>query len=171
MESDFASAIGRWQSFQSLAGAVAATLLGLLFVAVSIRPTLVGRQDHPDILSIAAKSMGLFMLVILIALVSQIPDLRPSGMAIGLVIIAVMSLANTGYQIAVMRRILDEWGPLFFVRRILLPTAGYVILLVTSVAIYHGDDRWLLALGTTQILFLFTGTYNAWDLLIHPGSV
>ena len=171
MESDFASAIGRWQSFQSLAGAVAATLLGLLFVAVSIRPTLVGRQDHPDILSIAAKSMGLFMLVILIALVSQIPDLRPSGMAIGLVIIAVMSLANTGYQIAVMRRILDEWGPLFFVRRMLLPTAGYVILLVTSVAIYHGDDRWLLALGITQILFLFTGTYNAWDRLIHPGSV
>jgi hypothetical protein len=170
MESEFASAMGRWQSFQSLAGSVAATLLGLLFVAVSIRPTLFGRRDHPDFLSIAAKSMGLFMLVILIALLSQIPDLRPGGMAIGLVIMAVISLANTGYQIAIMRRILHEWGPLFFVRRILLPAAGYVILLVTSAAIYYGDDQWLLALGLTQILFLFTGTYNAWDLLIHPGS-
>jgi hypothetical protein len=110
------------------------------------------------------------MLVILIALVFQIPDLRPSGMAIALLIMAVISLFNTIRQIAVMRRILHEWGPLFVARRILLPALGYALLLAASAAINSGDAGWLLVLGITQILFLFTGTYNAWDLLIRVGK-
>jgi hypothetical protein len=170
MESEFAAAVGRWQSFQSLAGTAAATLLGLLFVAVSIRPTFFGREAHPDFLAIAAKSMGLFVVVLQIALVFQIPDLRPGGMALVLVIMALLSLVNTGYQIAVMQRILQEWGLLFVVRRLLLPAVGHGILLVASIAIASGDDRWLLALGITQMLFLFTGTYNAWALLTHPSN-
>ena len=69
-----------------------------------------------------------------------------------------------------MRGILQEWGPLFVARRILLPALGYTLLLAASVGIYNGDTEWLFALGTTQNLFLFTGTYNAWDLLIRVES-
>jgi hypothetical protein len=93
-----------------------------------------------------------------IALVSQILDPQPRGMAIGLVIMAVISLVNTGYQITVMRRSLHEWELLFLARRILLPALGYIILLSTSAVIYHGDDQWLLALSIIQMSFLFTGT-------------
>jgi hypothetical protein len=170
MESEFASAIARWQNFESLAGSVAATLLGLLFVAVSIRPALFSQEDHSAFLAVAAKSMGLFILVTLMALVFQIPDIRPNGMGIALAAMAIISIFNTVQQVTVMRRILHEWGPLFLARRILLPALGYALLLVASVTIYNGDVRWLSLLGITQVLFLFTGTYNAWDLLIRVGK-
>ncbi len=59
MESEFAAAIARWQNFESLAGSVAATLLGLLFVAVSIRPALFGQETHPAYLAVATKESDL----------------------------------------------------------------------------------------------------------------
>src|SRR5918912_645790 len=124
MGSEFTSAIARWQNFESLAGSVAATLLGLLFVAVSIRPAVFSQEDHSAFLAVAAKSMGLFMLVIVIALVFQVPDIRPNGMGIALAVMAVISIFNTVQQVTVMRRILHEWGPLFLARRILLPALG-----------------------------------------------
>jgi len=170
MDNEFAAAIARWQNFESLAGSIAATLLGLLFVAVSIRPALFGQEEHPALLSIAAKSLGLFMLVIMIALAFQIPDIRPRGMGIVLAALAVISMVNTMHHVAVMRRISHEWGPLFLARRILLPTLGYVLLLAASAAMYNGDVEWLAVLAITQMLFLFTGTHNAWDLLIRVGK-
>lgn len=170
MESEFASVIGRWQSFQSLAGSVAATLLGLIFVAVSIRPALFREEDHPDFLSIGAKSMGLFMLVVIIALLFQVPDPRPIDIGTALAICALISLFNTARQIIIMRRILDEWGILFLSRRILLPAVGYVLLLAVSITIYMGETRWINVVALTQLLFLFTGTYNAWALLMRIGK-
>jgi hypothetical protein len=170
MESDFATVVGRWQSFQSLAGSVAATLLGLLFVAVSIRPAIFGRRDHPDFLSIAAKSMGLFILVIAIALVFQIPDLHRDGMGIALAIMAGISVLNTIHQFTVFQRIFREWGPFFLARRILLPAVGHALLLAVSIALLVGDEGWLPVLGFTQILYILTATYNAWDLLIRAGE-
>src|SRR5581483_5231914 len=130
MESEFAAAIGRWQSFQTLIGSAAATLLGLLFVAVSINPAIFRRETHPDYLSIAAKSMGLFVLVLFIALLFQIPEIEPSSMALVLVTMAVLSIVNTVQQLVIMRRIVNEWGVVFFVRRVMLPAAGYGLLLV-----------------------------------------
>ncbi|HLH25358.1 MAG TPA: hypothetical protein VK066_22805 [Chloroflexota bacterium] len=169
MEGEFAAAVARWQNFETLAGSIAATLLGLLFVAVSIRPALFSQENHVAFLTVAAKSMGLFMLVALMALVLQIPDIKPDSMGIVLGIMAVISIFNTMQQVAAMRPILNEWGLLFLVRRVLLPALGYAGLLLASVALYNGDVRWLSLLGGTQILFLFTGTYNAWDLLIRLG--
>ena len=170
MESEFAAAVARWQNFESLAGSIAATLLGLLFVAVSIRPALFGQVEHAVFLTVAAKSMGLFMLVILIALVFQIPDIHPSSMGMTLAIMAVISLWNTMRQLGVMRGILHEWGPLFLARRILLPALGYLLLLVASAALYQGEIGWLPMLALAQIVFLFTATYNAWDLLLRVGK-
>jgi hypothetical protein len=171
MEREFASAIARWQNFESLAGSVAATLLGLLFVAVSIRPALFSQEDHLAFLAVAAKSIGLFMLVTLIALVFQIPDIRPEGLGVALAVMGVISTFNTIHQVTAMRSILNEWGLSFLTRRVLLPTLGHAGLLIASVTLYNGDVQWLPVLGGTQIVFLFTGTYNAWDLLIHIGKV
>jgi hypothetical protein len=170
IEHEFAAAIARWQSFQALAGTIAATLLGLLFVAVSIRPTLLGQADHPGFLAVGAKAMGLFMLVIVIALLLQMPDLRPTTLAIVLILMALLSLFNTARQVAIIHQLIEEWGWLFVARRIMLPGCGYVSLLAASVTIYRGETEWLVVVASTQLLFLFTGTYNAWDLLVRAGK-
>ena len=170
MESDFASVLGEWQSFQNLSGAAAATLLGLLFVAVSIRPALFGHAEHRDFLAIAAKSLGMLILVLAIALITLIPHIDPVHMGITLAIIALLALVNTTQQIVLMQKLLHEWGLLFVTRRIVLPAVGYALLLWVSVMLYAGQIHWVSWLAPAEILFLFTATYNAWDLLVRVGN-
>ncbi len=58
-----------------------------------------------------------------------------------------------------------EWGAWFFTRRVILPGVGYVFLAIVGTTVITRQDQWLSALGGLQLLFLFTGTYNAWSLL------
>jgi hypothetical protein len=170
MDSDFAAIIARWQNFEMLAGSVSATLLGLLFVAASIRPALFDRTEHREFLAIAAKSLGMFMLVVAIALVFLIPNIDPKPMGITLAGIAILALVNTTQQIFMMQKLLNEWGLLFITRRILLPASGYVLLLWVSAMLYIGQIHWLSWLAPAQILFVLSATYNAWDLLLRVGK-
>ena len=170
MDSDFAHILAQWQNFEMLAGSVSATLLGLLFVAASIRPALFDRTEHREFLTIAAKSLGMFMLVIAIALVFLIPNVDPRTMGITLAGMAILALVNTTQQIVAMQKLLNEWGLLFITRRILLPAAGYVLLLWVSAMLYIGQIHWLSWLAPAQILFVLSATYNAWDLLLRVGK-
>jgi hypothetical protein len=170
MDSEFASIIGQWQSFENLAGSISATLLGLLFIAASIRPALFDRAEHREFLTIAAKSLGMFILVIAIALVFLIPNIDPRNMGITLAGMAILALVNTTQQIVAMQKLLNEWGLLFITRRILLPAAGYVLLLWVSAMLYIGQSGWISWLGPAQILFILSATYNAWDLLLRVGT-
>ena len=171
VEDSFARTVEQWRDFQALAGAVGATLLGLLFVAVSIRPAVFGRDTHPEFLSLALKSLGLFMLVVLIALLLVMTDPRPRDVGIALSIMGAISLFNSVPQLAsVHRSMRQEWGAFFFLRRVLLPTAGYLLLLVAGLGILMGDTSWIHAIGWLQLVFLFTATYNAWDLVTHVAK-
>ena len=169
MDNEFATAVGEWQNFQALAGASAATLLGLLFVSASLHPQLFFKNAHPELLSIGEKSLGLLMLVIIISLVFLIPHVTPTGMALTLGSAAILALYSSWQQVIILQQLVREWGWRFVVRRILLPVVGYVLLLGISISVYDGETHWLHWLGAIQITFLFTATLNAWDLLAHVG--
>lgn len=147
MSDEFSSTLAQWQSFQGLAGASAATLLGLLFVSASIRPELFVHETHPELLSVGQKSMGMLLVVTIIALVFLLPSISPSSMGTALGITALIALFNTSRQFAIAQRLLREWGMFFVARRILLPSAGYVLLLAVSIALYLGEIEWLSLLG------------------------
>ncbi len=169
MEDTFTTTIGRWRDFESLVGAAAATLLGLLFVAASLRPAAfnpTNNPDHPDLLSIGLDTMIMFLLAIAIALVLLIPNITPIGLGMSLMILALFSLTqNVRHSIASQRMIRREWGAWFFTRRVILPGFGYILLIVIGISVMTGQNWRLSALGGLQLLFLFTGTYNAWSLL------
>src|SRR5690242_9144930 len=129
VNAEFTSRLAQWQNFQALAGAAAATLLGLLFVSASIRPTLFTRDAHPELLSVGEKSMQLLMLVVIIALLFLFPNISPGGMTITLAIMAIIALYTSRRQFTITKQLLHEWGVFFVARRILLPTLGYVLIL------------------------------------------
>ena len=169
VEESFGTAIGRWRDFESLVGAAAATLLGLLFVAASLRPAAFNRTDnpdHPDLLSIGLDTMVMFLLSIAIPLLLLMPDITPMGLGVSLVVLAIFALVHKVREVAVGNQVIwREWGAWFFTRRVILPGIGYVLLMIIGIAVMTGRNQWLSALGGLQLLFLFTGTYNAWSLL------
>jgi hypothetical protein len=168
VEDSLASTIGQWRDFQSVMAGAAATLLGLLFVAVSVRPALFGQDTHPEFLGLALKSLGLFVLVAMIALLFLMPEPHPSTIGGALLLMGAISLFSSLPQLGsihgLMRR---EWGIFFFLRRVLLPTAGYGVLIVAGIGVLLGDAAWIDIVGWLQWVFLFTATYNTWDLLTH----
>ena len=169
MEDTFTTAIGRWRDFESLVGAAAATLLGLLFVAASLRPTAFNSNnnpDHPDLLSIGLDTMIMFLLTIAIALLLLIPDINSMGLGVSFIVLAIFSLIHKLRDVIATHQVIrHEWGIWFFTRRVILPGIGYVLLMVIGVNVVTGQVLGLSGLGGLQLLFLFTGTYNAWSLL------
>jgi hypothetical protein len=168
VEDSLASTIGQWRDFQTAVAGAGATLLGLLFVAVSLRPALFGPDTRPEFLSLALKSMGLFMLVVLVALLFLMPEPQPSTIGIALLLMGAISLCSSVPQLgSVLGLMREEWGIFFYLRRVLLPTVGYGVLTVAGIGVLLGNAAWIDVVGWLQWVFLFTATYNAWDLLTH----
>src|SRR5215470_11039315 len=86
----FGEAAQGWHDFYVTAGAAAATLVGLLFVGLSLHIRVV--VSHPDVRSLARVTLTDFFLVLLVALLMLTPTQAPATAAAWLVVIAIISL-------------------------------------------------------------------------------
>jgi hypothetical protein len=68
-----------WSTFAEVAGTAAASLIGLLFVAVSIRIDFVARSQ--ELRNRAAQTLSLFGTVLLTAILIAVPDRAPKPSA------------------------------------------------------------------------------------------
>ena len=64
MDNAFSQALAEWTAFYALMGGAAATLLGLLFVAVSLRLNIFHQRQVADVRDFAAFTFGTFLVAI-----------------------------------------------------------------------------------------------------------
>ncbi|MGI8826231.1 MAG: hypothetical protein ACR2JC_11415 [Chloroflexota bacterium] len=95
MHASFSSTIASWQSFYVLAGSASATLIGLLFVAVSLHIDLIGESGAAVILSMARRTFIRFILVVLVALLFLVPHQNPQGLGLPLLALGVVDALRT----------------------------------------------------------------------------
>lgn len=96
MVTEFAEAIAEWKDFYTLAGSAAFTLLGLLFVAVSINIDVIARlDDKGDIRSLAYLVFRNFLEIMIIGLMFVIPNPKQFWFAIPFLFIGFLNLAKT----------------------------------------------------------------------------
>ena len=81
---DFSEAIQGWQTFYATLAASCATLIGLLFIAITFHPDLLTSPGGKHRIRIARKTFGDFFLVLVTSLVFLIPRLSPQGLATAL---------------------------------------------------------------------------------------
>src|SRR5579884_905770 len=84
MES-FYEGLARWQPFFTASAGVAATLAGLLFVALSLNREKITAQESRLLMRHAQRSFGDFLLALFIALLFLVPVYRSSDLTISLV--------------------------------------------------------------------------------------
>jgi hypothetical protein len=162
----FDDTLARWHDFYLLAGTAAATLIGLLFVAVSLNPAIVAEEDQSGLRLVAIQAFSNFVYLLAIALVFLIPDQSPRGFGIALVCIGAFAVATPLARTIQARRASTNrrrGGH----TRVLSAIVAYLIIIavgVSQIAVEGDATAWLVM---AAFFLLRSAAASAWELLLH----
>ena len=170
-EGHFESMITLWQPFFTTMAGVSATLVGLLFVSLSINREKITSGSNDALLRLAKRSFGDFLLVLLIAIFFLIPIQRTSDLAYELFGLGILRAWTLLRRFLEFRK--DERRPKFIdlLREYMLPIFTTVGLLIAGIKIYQNDILGVYYFVVPVIATLITrASWNAWLLLIMEKS-
>ena len=155
-----------WGPFATVAGAAAAGLTGLLFVAVSIRIDVIGRSA--ELRNRAAQTLSLFVTVLLVSIVLAIPgqDYAPLGaelIALSLSTVALLVFLDRRAGADTPTTDTNAFGRML---DLVTPnTVTSVSLFVTGVLVAAGIHAGLYVVVVPVIAALAGGVASAWLFL------
>ncbi|MFB3765232.1 MAG: hypothetical protein ACE14P_08285 [Methanotrichaceae archaeon] len=176
MIESFAADIEAWHDFYMLAGSAAATLLGLLFVAVSLHIDIIPKIGRSgDVMALALQTFVNFLIILSFAFIFMIPGQGPSGTGIPLLFISLSELWRTarlwksfGFG-GGKERILDIWD---FRLKLLIPnTVCYIALIFISVELLLRNTSYLGWMVMIIIWLLIAASQNAWILMLRLAEL
>jgi hypothetical protein len=159
------TAMEAWATFAVIIGGAAAALIGLLFVAVSIKVDTIAASA--ELRNRAAQTLGLFVTVLFIGSLLAIPGQTYRVLGAELIALAVLSgsvllvldrRASTDTTRQPLGRQLDEVAP---------NTVTSVLLLASALVLVSGVHAGLYVLVAPVLVALVGGVTSAWLLLIR----
>jgi hypothetical protein len=181
MDSAFADALADWVPFYALAGAAAATLLGLLFVAASLRLAIFRNPETADVSYFATFIFANMLGAMILAGLALIPHQHAGSLAVPLAVLGIVGLIMALTLIRLTLKLnprgappnpgVNPWtwvGKASLVA-MLLPV-GLTLLTAWLLSGDHGAAFLVMALAEGLLLILPTGC--AWLLVTHaqPGA-
>jgi hypothetical protein len=161
-----------WSGFYAVVGTAAATLMGLLFVAVSMNAAAVLTQTDDPARGLAEQAFQNYLTVLVIALVSLFPDITMR--TFGLVILGLTALSSVWLLIHFHQALTRPRGGdsrLRALRRHFSSLIGFGMMIYAAVrmALRVGDSHeWL---GAAAVVLLVSATTVSWELLARIASV
>ena len=165
----FPAVASTWQNFYLLAGTAAATLIGLMFVAVTFGAGLVREESATSARAFLDPPFTHFVTVLFIACVMLIPTLSPMLLGAALLVAATL---RTFALVGVHRRMreahqryndveLSDW-----MLGIVLPGACYGGLLASGIGFVAERAAAFTGLAVVIVTILLVGVFGAWELVI-----
>jgi hypothetical protein len=161
--------VQRWHDFYVVAGTAAATLVGLLFVGLSLHlRAVLSRTDVRSLARITPSKFALILYVSFFMVIQQAPSSASSQLiGAGLVSLAVTApslLAARRSQTRTLRRYQ-------LVLRFGLSGMAYLGVIVAGVLLAAEQAGAALAwLWPITVVLLFVSLRNSWDLLVSVGA-
>ncbi len=171
--SDFSDSLAKWDSFYGSIAGVSATLVGLLFVAVSINPKIANSRTRAGLNAWTGQTFQSFSAVLLLALITQIPDGSGRTLIIGVAIVGAQGLARLVVDIQRIRTGDRDpgWRGTAGVRRFAAPLIAYGLCFWVMVAlIREANETALGSLVAVTMLLLIDALDNCWSLLKEIGK-
>jgi hypothetical protein len=154
-----------WQTFFSVHAECAATLTGLVFVAVSINLKTI--LNSPGLPGRAAESLAQFLQVFFICSAVLIPGQSAEVLAAEVMVIAFLGWAlQTASQVAYARS-RSGHPKSWLLTRITLTQLGSIPLFVGAVSVLKGSSTGIYWLLPGFFVSFLAGILNAWILLIE----
>ncbi len=179
MDDAFAPALAEWAAFYAFAGGAAATLLGLLFVAVSLRLDIFRRREVADVRDFAAFTFASFLAALAVAGLALAPHQRRPALVLPLLALGLAGLAVVAHVAREWVRLNPrsagprpgwdpgDWRGWACVGGAALPFAGLV---AVAWLVWGRRTGALVGLAAVEGLLLATATASAWLLLTRAGA-
>jgi hypothetical protein len=169
--SSFAETILAWHDFYLLAGTVSATLMGLLFVALSLHWDVVLEDSKTHLHAIAIEAFGAFLIVAFLSLLLLAPTSNARPLGTGLLGLGVARLLIGLRHSRVMWRSADEsFSRSEMIYRSVVIPAAFALLAWSGILILRKNLETGLALLTITVMVLLgMGARASWDLLVRVG--
>jgi hypothetical protein len=165
----FATAAGGWQNFYILVGTAAATLVGLMFVAVTFGANLVTPETQATARAFLDPPFTHFAHVLLTACLVVIPTMRSWLLGSLLVVFLAVRVVGLGWVHRQMRGAQQRSGDVElsdWITGIVVPALAYVLLGASAAAFLRGYTVAFDLLAVVTVAMLFTGIYSAWELMV-----
>ncbi len=158
---DFGVFLNSWSTFYTALAGSTTVLMGLIFLAVSLRLDVFTRSGLHEPKEVAWQTFINFFIVFVFSMVFLIPDSSPTAFAIILT-----SLSALGVFL-VVRRWVRAHGRLSRGRSFVafVPLLACYLVLATSSIWSFSDFRGLVAVAPALIFLVGVAVYNAWQLL------
>ena len=179
MDDEFSQALADWTAFYALMGGAAATLLGLLFVALSVRLNIFHQREVADVRDFAGFTFGTFLVAIAVAGLAIAPHAHRSTLALSLLLVSIAAFFAIVVVARLWIRLNDpvtgprpgyapaEWRAWLY----LLSMGGpYIGLIAVVVLLWRSHPAALGWLAVVEGSFLVMGTVAAWVMLSHAGG-
>lgn len=163
MESAFTQAVADWHDFYMLTGTSAATLVGLLFVSVSLHLDAVVHEVR----TLAEATLSQFLAVLAISIVFVIPSQSPLGIGVPILVYGLFGIRGQVRFARRHREALQRTGAAQPMPQYWESTLAYVALVLTSVPILLSHDAWLYALVFVSLALLMNAAVGSWRLLLE----
>jgi hypothetical protein len=163
----FAQAIEGWHDFYMMVGTAAATLIGLLFVSLSLNVDVITREENADLRVLASQTFMSFLNVTMLAVLFLIPNQVPPGLGLPLLGVSGYGLYGTVRRLLKTRHARPRtWGRGSMTHRFVIPAICFLALLVVAASVLLGQTGGLYWLVPVMILLVVAASRNAWDLLM-----
>lgn len=168
MEQSWLHRLDVWRDFYTFTGTAAATLMGLMFVVVSlVQRVLTTEEGRAAVGAFFTPIVAFFATEIVVTMLLLIPAITATWLALSLAGVGIVGVA---YMVAsgVHARWrkgdldLDDWIWYF-----VLPAASYVIIIVSAVAVWNASAYGMYGIAVVMGVLLLIGVRNAWDLVVY----
>ncbi len=164
----FAQAVTGWHDFYLMVGTAGATLLGLLFVSLSINADTIARPENADLRALAEQTFSTFLYILAFAVLFLIPDQIAFGLGFPLLGVAGFGIFSTLRHFLKTRPYpTREWGRGNIARRFVTPLICFIVLMVIGISVLLGNTNSLYWLIPIMISLIAAASINAWDLLLR----
>ncbi len=162
------SPLPTWQNFYVIIGTAAATLTGLMFVAITLIARMRDRRSNEAVEAFSSPTVVHFCTALLVAAILSAPwqALWNAGLLLGLaglggvtyaVIVVLRARRQADYQLVV-----EDW--LWYTA---FPLVSYIAFVVAAILLSVNAAPALFVIAAATLLLLFTGIHNAWDTVTY----
>ncbi len=173
MADSLSKILGDWSAFYSAVAQVSGSLVGLLFVSLSMRSEMLRGEQHRDLRDLALQTFNDFLSVLMMSLLLLVPHMPEAALALIIGIFAGRSILRLTLRMLKLRE--KRGGGRYVLRRFGLSLGGNLMMLAAAAGLWQPDwyspQQLGIFLVSPMIMLLMSGSNNALHLLLRETDL